>query len=120
MKISFQFGELRVESEWNDSETAKKIAESLPVTSSVSRWGDEIYFAIPVQLPPENATRNVVVGDIAYWPEGACLCLFFGKTPISVDDHPRPASEVNLIGKFSAPPDVLRKVRSGTSVKVSA
>lgn len=119
MKIQFDFGPLRVGSEWNDSETAKAIREALPIESKAQRWGDEIYFETPVKLPIEKGTEELSVGDIAYWPKGACLCLFFGKTPASTTDRPKPASAVNLVGRFDAPPGFLRKVRSGASVKVT-
>ena len=118
MEVLFQFGSLRVDTQLNNSKTAQAIYATLPISSKVSRWGDEIYFEIPVKLPMEEGTLDLKVGDIGYWPEGACLCLFFGKTPASIDDHPRPASEVNLVGTFSVPPEVLRKVASGTKVQV--
>ena len=118
MDIVFQFGQLKVFASLNQSKTAKAILEGLPIKSKVSRWGDEIYFSIPQKLNSETTTLNVSIGDLAYWPEGSCLCLFFGKTPVSVDDCPRPASEVNLIGTFKTSPDVLRQVSSGTTVQV--
>ena len=118
MDVRFRFGSLEVPAQFNDSSTAQVIYASLPIKSKVNRWGDEIYFEIPTKLGPEDATLDLKVGDIGYWPEGACLCLFFGKTPVSIDERPRPASEVNLIGTFSVSPDVLRKVTSGTKAEV--
>ena len=118
MEILFQFGKLEVKANFNKSDAAQVIAAALPIQSTASRWGDEIYFEIPVKLPSENATLDLKVGDIGYWPEGGCLCLFFGKTPASVDERPRPASEVNVVGSFHAAPEVLRKVVSGSKVHV--
>ena len=118
MDVLFQLGPLQVEAKFNQSSAAEIIHAALPLDSTVNCWGDEIYFEIPVKCPPEDETLDLKVGDIGYWPEGACLCLFFGKTPVSVDDRPRPASEVNLVGTFSTPPDALRKVTSGTRVQV--
>ena len=118
MNVVFQFGDLSIESRFNSSNTARIIYDSLPVSSSVNRWGDEIYFEIPAKLGPEETTLDLEVGDIGYWPEGSCLCLFFGKTPASIDNRPRPASEVAVVGKFSATPESLRKVASGTKVRV--
>jgi hypothetical protein len=40
----------------------------------------------------------VEVGDVAYWPDGEALCLFFEATPASSDERPRAASAVNVIG----------------------
>ena len=118
MDVSFQFGSLRIDTQFNNSKTAQEIYAALPISSKVSRWGDEIYFEIPVKLPSEDGTLDLKVGDIGYWPQGACLCLFFGKTPASIDERPRPASEVNIVGTFSVTPEVLRKIASGTKVQV--
>ena len=118
MDVIFQFDGLSVEARFNDTGTAEVIYDSLPMESKVNRWGDEIYFEIPAKLGPEKATLELKVGDIGYWPQGACLCLFFGKTPASIDERPMPASEVNLVGTFSATPEVLRKVNAGAEVRV--
>ena len=118
MDVIFQFGDLQVNAEFNDSNTAHVIYDALPMDAKVNCWGEEIYFEIPAKLAAEDATLDLKVGDIGYWPEGACLCLFFGKTPASIDERPRPASEVTLVGTFLAPLDRLRKVDSGTKVRV--
>jgi len=101
-----------------DNPTAKKISESLPIKSKAQTWGDEIYFNTGVEASGEGATLDVDVGDIAYWPAGKCLCIFFGKTPASSNDKPVPASVVVLVGKTTADPDLLRKVKSGSKVLV--
>jgi uncharacterized protein len=118
MPVTFQFGNLEVPATFNDSNTADLILSSLPIESKVNLWGDEIYFEIPVKLEPEEATLDLNVGDIAYWPQGSCLCLFFGKTPASTNDQPRPASEVNRVGRFECSAKVLKKVLEGAHVSV--
>ena len=40
------------------------------------------------------------VGEVAYWPPGQALCIFFGPTPASVGDEPRAASPVNPLGSI--------------------
>ncbi len=82
------------------------------------RWGDEIYFNVPVQMANTKPTREVSVGDIAYWPDGPCLCVFFGKTPASKDQEPRPASDVTIIGHTDAPVALLRSVKEGTTISI--
>ena len=51
-------------------------------------WQDksynEIYFPIPVEAEAENAATLVEEGDLAYWPEGRCFCIFFSLTPASL------------------------------------
>jgi hypothetical protein len=99
-------------------ETVKAILNALPVEGRVNRWGDEIYFTIPVDAKPENATADVDVGDVAYWPPGKALCIFFGPTPISEGEKPKPASPVNIVGKVKGDATVLRKARDGATVRV--
>jgi len=99
-------------------ETVKAILNALPVESRVNRWGDEIYFTIPVEVLPEAATEDVEVGDVAYWPPGKALCIFFGPTPISEGEKPKPASPVNVVGKVKGDVKLLRKAEDGATVRV--
>lgn len=116
MKIIFKTSKVTLDGELNNSQTALRIYEKLPLEAKVNTWGEEIYFEIPVHCPPENATLDVEVGDIAYWPEGNCLCVFFGRTPVSVSDKPRPASEVNIVGKVIGEVSILKKIKSGDKI----
>lgn len=118
MKIIFETPRIKFEGTINDSETAKRIAENLPFESKVNTWGDEIYFKIPISCAPENATVMVQVGDIAFWPEGDCLCVFFGRTPVSADNNPKPASEVTIVGKVSGDVSPLKRIKSGEKITV--
>ena len=61
---------------------------------------------------------EVVPGDIAYWPQGKCLCVFFGPTPASSDEKPVPASPVVIVGKTDASADSLRAIDGGEEIKV--
>ncbi|MBU1999038.1 MAG: hypothetical protein KKE64_06040, partial [Candidatus Omnitrophica bacterium] len=70
-------------------------------------------------LPEENLTSEVDVGDIAYWPEGQCICVFFGPTPVSKTDKPVPASPVAIIGKTLANPAELRKILEDSEITLS-
>jgi hypothetical protein len=86
-----------------DTETAPRtvaaVLDALPFQSNVRKWGDEIYFEAPVDAGPENAVPTVQKGDVAFWPSGNCLCLFYGKTPMSeTEDEIVPASPVNPVG----------------------
>ncbi len=89
----------KVAAELNDSETAKEIAAKLPVEADFSTWGDEIYFPIPVKRGPENGKSVVDMGELGYWPPGNAFCIFYGATPGSTEDHIKPASPVNPIGR---------------------
>src|SRR3989338_1237560 len=101
MKIKIFFGHHEIEANLENTKTAKAVYNALPLDGAASRWGNEIYFAIPVSLKAEKgATENVEEGDIAYWPEGRCFCVFFGKTPASSGNQIRAASKVSIFGKI--------------------
>jgi len=108
--------EVQMEAELNESETAKAIWEKLPIEGRVNLWGEEIYFKIPVKKEIEKGVETVEIGNIAYWPEGQCFCIFFGKTPISTEKEIRPASEVNLVGSFLGNPEEWKRVKEGEKI----
>ena len=120
MKISIQFDGYEVEAELFETATARAIYEHLPHHENVNRWGDEIYFGIPVKAGLEDqAKAEVQVGDLAYWPNMPAFCIFFGPTPVSPDETPRAASPVNLIGKLSVvEPEALRRIPDGGTVRL--
>jgi hypothetical protein len=117
-KINVVVGKLDLEAWLNETKTATKVFEALPITSTVNTWGDEIYFTIPVSAGPEDAKELVSLGDIAYWPSGKAMCIFFGKTPISRGDEIRPASAVNIIGKVEGDYRSLKKVKDGEEITI--
>ncbi|MFH1351106.1 MAG: cyclophilin-like fold protein [Pseudomonadota bacterium] len=100
MKIKITIGDISMEAELNNTPTAEKVAEALPIRASFSTWGDEIYFTIPVDADlDESAREEVEMGDLGYWPTGKAFCIFFGQTPMSTPGKIIPASAVNMIGK---------------------
>ena len=118
-KITITSGRLTFPAELNDSDTAKAVWEALPIEASASRWGDEIYFAIPVRLDEaEDARQDMQVGELAYWPVGAAFCIFFGPTPVSRGDQPRAYSNVNPLGKVHADATALRAVIDGARIRI--
>lgn len=120
MKIIIKFTTYEVEAEMLDTPTARSIYEALPMQENVNRWGDEIYFGIPVhsQLEP-NAKAEVEAGDLAYWPSMPAFCIFFGPTPVSSGSTPVAASPVNVFGRLSAlDPEALRKIPDGELVSI--
>ncbi|MGB9699753.1 MAG: cyclophilin-like fold protein [Thermodesulfobacteriota bacterium] len=118
-KIKIKAGNVEAEALLNDSATAKKIWEALPIEAKANTWGDEIYFSIPVKAPLEKDARELVnLGDLGYWPEGKGFCIFFGPTPISRGNEIRPASAVNIIGKVTGDPKIFKKVPAGAKITI--
>ena len=119
-KIIIEFNNLSFEGLLNDSNTSNLIWDSLPINSSVSTWGDEIYFSIPVNEEEEEDAKEVVeLGDLGFWPPGNAFCIFFGLTPASSQGEIRPASPVNIIGSINGGLDTLKQVNPGESVRIS-
>jgi hypothetical protein len=101
-----------------DTQAADAFWDALPITGRGNRWGDEIYFGIPVDLP-EDAPRPLVDrGDIAFWGPGNALCIFFGPTPVSGPGEIRPASPVTVFGRIEGDPGVLTAVPDGVKVTI--
>ncbi len=101
MRIIIKFALSRVEAELFDTPTGRAVYEALPLHRNVNRWGEEIYFEIPVQCELEEKARaEVNVGDLAYWPNMPAFCIFFGPTPVSTSDQPVAASPVNVFGRI--------------------
>ena len=117
-KIRIKAGKVEVSAELNSTKTAQAIWDALPITGRGNRWGEEIYFSIPLSLEPENAHEVVTMGDLGYWPPGTAFCIFFGPTPMSQGQEIRPASAVNVFGKVTGDAKVLKQVASGTEITI--
>ncbi len=111
---------IRLAAELDRSSTARAMITALPFEGRVNIWGQEIYFEIPVELPlAADASAELAVGDVAYWPQGRAMCIFFGPTPASVDDAPRAYSPVNRFGRVAGDATLLNKVADGAAVTVT-
>jgi len=99
----------------NSPNTVKKFVENLPFTVGMNIWGEEIYTnESPIKEKEENAKPVVELNDVAYWPSGKAICLFYGRTPIGKKDEIKPYSPVNVIGKIREPKkSVLQKISDG-------
>jgi hypothetical protein len=119
-KISITAGSVTLEAELNDGATARQVWAALPIDGEANRWGDEIYFEIPVTVGQEDDARaDVEVGELGYWPVGRAFCIFFGPTPVSTGDKPRAYSPVNILGRVLGDAKALRVVKGGATVRIS-
>ena len=121
IKITFESGitvtcEIRFD---ENPKTAEALMKALPFEARAEFWGKEIYFEAPFKVSLEKAKEIVDYGDVAYWPEGPALCLFFGPTLSSPSpDVIKPYSPVNVIGKILEDPKILEKVEEGEKLRV--
>ena len=115
--VRISAGKVACDAALQPNATARAIWNALPIQGSANRWGEEIYFEIPVDLAEEgDARQDVAVGDLAYWPPGSALCIFWGQTPASTGDAPRAASPVNVFGHIDKGATAFAAVTSGTPV----
>ena len=108
-KIRIKTKGVEMTAELNDSPSAKKIWEALPIESRTRLWGQEVYFEIPVHDEERDAQAQVPSGTIAFWPPGDCFCIFFGQTP---------ASPVNVVGKLDGDPMEFAKVKANQVIRL--
>ena len=98
--------------------TCKSILDSLPFSVNAHVWGEEIYTdESPISQSEENAKALVDLNDVAYWPSGKAICLFFGPTPIGKKGEIKPYSPVNIVGKITDPDkSILENFTDGTKI----
>ena len=119
-RIQITAGDLSLGAELNDSPTARRIYEILPIEGRANTWGDEIYFEIPLKVPPEpDARAEVEVGELGYWPVGQAFCIFFGPTPASSGEQPQAYSPVNIVGRVLGDATRFRTVPAGAPVTLA-
>ena len=124
IKVVFLDIDREVSVELDDSrspKTVRAILESLPIEVNLNRWGDELYTEkTNIAEKLEDAKKQVNLFDVAYWPEGNALCLFYGPTPISNEGKILAYSPVNVVGRIipheNEKEDVLEKIKNSTRV----
>jgi uncharacterized protein len=101
--------------------TFQAIIEKLPVEINITKWRDELYTKrTQISANEENAKTEVDYLDVAYWPEGNALCLFYGPTPISKDGQILAYSPVNIVGRINPrgneKDELLQEIKDNTKV----
>ena len=90
--------------------TVDAIVRALPVEGRAALWKEEVYFEIPAKMGEEKAKPKVEKGDLAFWPMGSALCIFYGES--------QPYSSVNIVGKVTKNLELFAKVKSGSAIRV--
>jgi len=118
-QINIIVGQVELTAELNDSPSAKTLVKMLPLKFRMSRWGDEYYGDCGLAIEEEPQARTLMeVGELAVWPPGSALCIFFGPTPASTGDQPIAASKVNPIGRVTSQLDSLKKLGPSIQLRV--
>jgi len=116
-RIKISSGSVAAYAVLNTTAVADAVWRALPLEVKMQTWGDELYGSIPLHLGLESPQEVVERGDIAYWPPGHALCVFFGPTPASIGDEPRAAGDVTVFGHVDGDPGVFRLVRGGEKLR---
>ena len=114
--VIIKIGELRFKAGLYPGAASAHLYSRLPLEVEANRWGDEYYGDCGLDLPPAPERELMEIGELAYWPPGRALCVFFGPTPASVDDQPRAASPVIPLGKLEGDCSPLKRL--GREVKI--
>ena len=95
--------------------TVRSFLNCLPFDVGINVWGEELYTdKTTMDVGAENSKSLVDLMDVAYWPQGKAICLFFGPTPISLAGEIRPYSPVNVMGKIrDIEKEFIKNVRDG-------
>ena len=120
--IRITVGDIELEAHLSETPSALALWDALPIERTVNTWGHEFYFDIGIRIENSPDASDIVeLGDIAYWSPGSALCIFFGRTPASQGQEIRAASPVTVLGSvIDIPTDKLRRVRTGTSIRIEA
>lgn len=117
--IRISTGDVTVTAALHDNATADAVWAALPITARGNRWGDEIYFEIPVRLPQADDARDVLdAGELGYWPVGHAFCIFWGPTPASQGGEIRAYSPVNVFGRLEGDPLAFDPVPGGAEIQI--
>ena len=120
--INLKFSNYTLNIKLRSTNTANAIKNILPFKSIVKTWGDEIYFEIPIKknLDLESDAKDVInLGEIAYWIDGKCIAIGYGKTPISQNNEIRLAAKTNIWGDAVLDVKELGKIKDGDEVIIS-
>jgi len=109
VRIVCEAAGVEVTAELNDSSTTRALAEVMPLEAPAQRWGDELYFTVPVHHDHDKPVEQVESGDVGFWPPGDAFCVFFGQQPVG---------PVNPLGKVRGDATSLRSVEDGQTVRL--
>ena len=120
--INLKFSSYNIVIKLRLTPTANAIKSILPCKSIIKTWGEEIYFEMPIQknLNLDNDAKDVInLGEIAYWIEGKCIAIGYGKTPISQNNEIRLAAKTNIWGDAELNTKKLKNIKDGNEVIIS-
>lgn len=105
--------------ETRKTETARLILSALPFRARALKWGDEVYFMVPVNAGREADAKPVVKpGEIAFWTQGHAIAIGYGETPLSAPGEIRLAAPCNIWADAVGDVHSLDAVEEGDEIEV--
>lgn len=117
-EIVIEVNDIEARAELYDNEMAENIWEELPLSGQVRTWGEEIYFPITIEEGEGETKAEVEIGELGYWNQGNAFCVFFGPTPSSTGEKPRPASPVTVFGRLVDDPNEFKQISVNDDIRV--
>lgn len=112
--ITLTFGDTVVSATMDDSETTRAFLERLPLTISMSRYGDREYYAAIPELPESgDEIPDFENGDITYYTAGKSLAIFFGNEGNSSQ------SDLIRMGRITSDLTVFQSMENAMDVTIS-
>jgi hypothetical protein len=120
VRICIGFPKGNIFARLQDTPTAQALIDALPIDSTASTWGEEVYFSTPVSVKLETSAREVVdPGTVCFWVQGNSLALPYGRTPASHEDECRLVTRVNVLGEIEGDPRQLDDIQDRDAVRVT-
>jgi hypothetical protein len=118
-KIKISSGGVTAFATLHENATADAVWAALPIVARGNRWGEEIYFEIPVRLSQAEDARDLLeAGELGYWPVGHAFCIFWGPTPASRSGEIRAYSPVNVFGQLEGDPRAFDGIPGGAEIEI--
>ena len=118
-KIILKFNDKELILNLRETPTAELIYNALPFSSTVKKWGEEIYFETPVDVELEDNARAVVeFGEIAFWNSGSAIAIGYGKTPVSKDNEIRLISPCNVWADSNFDKSYIEEIKENETVEI--
>ncbi|MBN1940571.1 MAG: hypothetical protein JW772_00150 [Candidatus Diapherotrites archaeon] len=102
-RLKVSIGEIPLFAQANNAnpQTLEAVLKHLPIEGEANLWGQEAYFYIGFDIAQENAKKEpLVLGEIAFWPEGSRIVIFWGKTPMSTESNSVAYFPVNVFAQL--------------------
>lgn len=113
-EIALTFGNTVVNAELEDGETTRAFLDLLPLTLTMSRYGDREYYASIGELPEGGeAIDDFENGDVTYYTTGQSLAIFFGNADSSDQ------GDLIRMGKITSDLSLFDSIANSVSVTIS-